>query len=158
MQANASGENNIQQAFAGTVAQRLHREEVLTDRQGMQEKVLCEGEALVNCYKFKYLGSIFTADGRDDIDIRRRIGMAVSRCGQLRFVLGASNITMETKMKIYRSAVGSLFTYGSEAWRLTEQKLRMLNGRMLATIHRSVTSTRSKGGNMHLLIVQGYPT
>ena len=37
--------------------------------------------------------------------------MAMSRCGQLRFVLDANNIKMSTKLKIYRCAVGSLFTY-----------------------------------------------
>ena len=72
-----------QQAFEGTVAQRLHTEEVLDERQALEDTVLCEGEALKNSYKFKYLGSMFSADDRDEIDIRRRIGMAVSRCGQL---------------------------------------------------------------------------
>ena len=67
-------------------------------------------------YKFKYLGFMFSADGREEVDTRRRIGMAVSRCGQLRFVMGAKNIKLKTKIKIHRCAVGSLFTYGSEAW------------------------------------------
>ena len=85
------------------------------ERQKAEETVLCEGVPLKNCFKFKYLGSMFSADGSEETDTRRRIGMAVSRCGQLRFVLGAKNIKLTTKMKIYRSAVGSLFTYGSEA-------------------------------------------
>ena len=59
----------------------MHTEEVLVERQKQEEKVYCEGKPLKNYYKFKYLDSMFTADGREDIDIRRRIGMAVSRCG-----------------------------------------------------------------------------
>ena len=46
---------------------------------------------------FRYLGCMFAADGRD-----RRIGMAVTRCGQLRFILGAENINLKTKMQIYK--------------------------------------------------------
>ena len=53
-----------QQQYEGTVTQRLHTEVVLTERQEQEPKVLCQGKALKNCYRFKYLGSIFTADGR----------------------------------------------------------------------------------------------
>lgn len=60
------------QTFAGTVAQRLHAEEALDERQALEDIVLCEGEALKNSYKFKYLGSMFSADGKDEIDIRSR--------------------------------------------------------------------------------------
>ena len=85
---------------------------------------------------------MFTSDGRDDVDIRRRIGMAVSRCGQLRFILGASHIKKSTKMKIYKTAVGSLFTYGSEAWGLNEANLRSLNGANAGCLHRFTGKSR----------------
>jgi len=68
--------------------------------------------------------------------------MAVTRCGQLRFILGAENIKMKTKMKIYKSAVGSLFTYGSEAWQLSEKCLRTLNGANASCLHRFSGKTR----------------
>ena len=89
---------------------------------------------------------MFTADGRDDVDTRRRIGMAVTRCGQLRFVLGATNIKMKTKMKIYKSAVGSLFTYGSEAWHLSEKCLRTLNGANAGCLHMYYTGSQASRG------------
>ena len=120
----------------------MHTEEVLDDRQKNEDVVLCEGKALKNSYKFKYLGSMFTADGTDEVDIRRRVGMAVSRCGQLRFVLGAENIKLRTKMQIYKSAVGSLFTYGSEAWNLSEKNLRALNGANAGCLQRFTGRTR----------------
>ena len=131
-----------EQTFTGTVAQRLHTDEVLKDRQRHEAKVKCGSGTLKNCYRFRYLGCMFTADGRDDVDTRRRIGMAVSRCGQLRFVLGAENIKMATKMIIYKSAVGSLFTYGSEAWCLSEKCLRSLNGANAGCLHRYTGKTR----------------
>ena len=85
---------------------------------------------------------MFTADGHDDVDTRRRIGMAVTRCGQLHFILGAENIARETKLRIYKSAVGSLFTYGSEAWCLNEKCLRTLNGANANCLHRFTGKTR----------------
>ena len=97
------------QNFVGTVAQSMHRDEVMKERQRLEEKVMCNNVPLKNCYTFKYLGSMFTADGHSDVDIKRRIGMAVSRCGQLRFILNAKNIKMKTKLKIY--VCGSIAIY-----------------------------------------------
>ena len=131
-----------EQQFEGTIAKKKHVEAVLTERQKLEVKVICEGKPLKNCFLFKYLGSMFAADGSEDADLKRRIGMATTRCGQLRFVLGASNIKMATKLKIYKCAVGSLFTYGSEAWNLSESTLRKLNGANAGCLHRFTGKTR----------------
>ena len=130
------------QRYEGTVAERLHTIATLKVRQKNEEAVVCEGEKLKNSYHFKYLGSMFAADGSDTVDLRRRIGMAMSRCGQLRFVLDSGNIKLSTKLKIYRCAVGSLFTYGNEAWRLTEANLRKLNGANASCLHRFTGKSR----------------
>ena len=128
MQEDASSMIIPSGCFHGTVAKRLHTVATLKERQRQESAVVCDGRTLKNTFHFKYLGSMFAADGTDEVDLRRRIGMAMSRCGQLRFILNANNIKMATKMKIYRCAVGSLFTYGNEAWSLSEQNLRKLNG------------------------------
>ena len=131
-----------EQSFAGTVANALHAEAVKEERQKQEGKVLCEGEQLKNCFQFKYLGSMFTADGSEDFDLRRRIGSAMSRSGQLRFILGAKNVSFATKMKIYRCAVGSLFTYGSEAWTLSDKTMRKLNGANASCLSRFTGKTK----------------
>ena len=69
--------------------------------------------------------------------------MAMSRCGQLRFVLGANNIKMSTKLKIYRCAVGSLFTYGNEAWCLHDANMRKLNGANASCLQRFTGKSRA---------------
>ena len=74
----------------------------------------CNRSALKVKFKFKYLGSIFSADGSHIYDVRRRIALAMARMGDLRHVFG-SKLKYATKMKIYKTAVCSLFTYGSEA-------------------------------------------
>ena len=103
----------------------------------------CEGKTLRNTFFFKYLGSIFAADGTQSADIDRRIGIASTRAGQLRHIFGSKHITMEVKLRLYGAAVCSLFSYGCEAWFLTDRALRKINGansRLLArftgrTIH-----------------------
>ena len=131
-----------EQQFEGTIAKQKHTAAVLAKRQQHEDKVICEGEPLKNCFTFKYLGSMFAADGTEEADLNRRVGMANTRCGQLRFVLGADNIKMSTKLKIYKCAVGSLFTYGSEAWNLSDKTLRKLNGANAGCLHRFTGKSR----------------
>ena len=71
---------------------------------------------------------MFAADGSQEHDIRRRIDIAQTRAGQLRHVLGNKLIDLNTRLRLYNAAVGSLLTYDSEAWTLTPKTLRMLNG------------------------------
>ena len=66
----------------------------------------------------------------------------MTRCGQLRQVLSSPSINLATKLKIYKCAVGSLFTYGNEAWELSEQCLRSLNGSNAGCLHRFTGKTR----------------
>ena len=86
---------------------------------------------------------MFAEDGTDDVDLRRRIGIATTRCDQLRFVLNANNVKLRTKLKIYRCAIGSLFTYyGSEAWCLNDENLRRLNRANASCLHRFTGKSR----------------
>ena len=107
------------QNFAGTEAERKTKEQQKDDQQKGRPTILCEGKPLKNCYLFKYLGSLFAADGSDNPDVRRRIGIAKTRAGQLRHVLGSKHIKIGAKIKLYNVAVVSLFTYGCEGWVLT---------------------------------------
>ena len=89
--------------------------------------MFCEVIELRNVFKFKYLGSIFAADGNQSYDVKRGIAMTTSRMGQLRHVFNA-NIGLGLKMKLYKTAVRSLFTYGSEVWYLDQETIAMING------------------------------
>ena len=63
----------------------------------------------------KYLGSIFTVDGSQTRDLKRRVALAMARCGALRQVFDSKALGLPLKLSIYKSAVTSLLTYGSEA-------------------------------------------
>ena len=115
------------QKFKGTKAAEKVKENKLEKQQQQRENVRCEGEKLKNVFRFKYLGSIFSADGDHKYDVRRRVGMAMARMGQLNQVF-SSGISFKLKMRLYKSAICSLFTYGSEAWHLDEKTAAILNG------------------------------
>ena len=60
-------------------------------------------------------------------DVKRRVALAMQRMGALRHVFNSS-IPLALKMKIYKTAICSLLTYGCEAWTLDEKTLAMING------------------------------
>ena len=53
--------------------------------------------------------------------------MVMARMGQLNQVF-SSGISFGLKLRLYKAAVCSLFTYGSEAWHLDEKTAAALNG------------------------------
>ena len=90
-----------------------------------------------NCWRFEYLGSIFTPDGSCMPDVLRRIAMAQQRHGKMRHIWKSSDLHPRLKMRLYVSSVVSIMVYGSEAWRLTADVKRAINGansKMVAAI------------------------
>ena len=70
------------------------RFEKLTEAQKAKAKVDCEGCKLKNVFNFKYLGSIFSADGEHKRDVDRRVTLAMSRCGELRHVFNSKDLPL----------------------------------------------------------------
>ena len=58
-----------EQNFTGTCVAKKVKTDKLDAVQRHKDKVLCEGSVLKNVFKFKYLGSIFAADGLSLIHI-----------------------------------------------------------------------------------------
>ena len=74
------------------------------------------------------MGSLFEAGGDNMPDVSRRIAMAKARFGKLRNLWSDNNLHLNLKLRLYRSSVCSILTYGSEAWYLTSSVTRALNG------------------------------
>ena len=147
-------ENN--QRFEGTVAKRLHTIATLKVRQEREATVTCDGEKLKNSFHFKYLGSMFAADGREEVDLRRRIGMAMSRCGQIRFALGARNIDVHQAQNLPmcgRIAV-HLRKRGLEPERSDPAEAKWSKRELFTQVHRQIKNRGVTTSNMHILIVQ----
>ena len=81
-----------------------------------------------NCWEFVYLGSAFTPDGSCMQDVLRRIAMAQQRHGKMRHIWKSKDLHPRLKMRLYISAVVSIMMYGSEAWRLTKEVVKKING------------------------------
>ena len=93
-------------------------------------------QPLDNLYQFKYLGSIFTADGDVIQDVEARIAMALQRWSSLRHLFLSPHLSLNIKVRLYSASVCSLIAFGSESWQFTPKVMRRINGvnsRMLAS-------------------------
>jgi len=140
--AKAHGRNDMtavtEQVYKGSLADKAVQERTLEENHEQRPTIYCEGKALENVFKFVYLGSVFAADGRQEYDIRVRIGKAMSRCGKLGHLFDSPALGPWLKVRLYTAAVVSLLTYGCESWILTEEvimrKLNGCNSQMLSRI------------------------
>ena len=99
--------------------------------------MFCEGKTLENLFLFKYLGSLFSANGEQSHDVDSRITKAKNRCVAFGKIFDCKKLSTELKVRLYVAAVCSLLTYGSETWDLsdkTRSKLNNANSIMLARV------------------------
>ena len=68
-------------------------------------------ETIKQVEKFKYLGSTITSDGRNDAEIKIRIGMAKDAFQKMEKVIKNKNITIETRNRILQWALRYSHTY-----------------------------------------------
>ena len=76
---------------------------------------------------FKFLGSMISNDGSLDKEIVSRISKASQALGRLRNrLLNHHNVTLNTKLKVYRAVVLSSLLYGCETWTVYRRHLKHL--------------------------------
>ena len=117
-----------QQDFNKRLADKAVQVKKFIKLQKCRTTIKCEGVPLDNVFKFKYLGSLFAADGGELYDVKARITKAQLRCGQLRSIFDSVDLSLHIKIRLYVAAVCSLLTYGSETWTLCEATARRING------------------------------
>ncbi|XP_063377554.1 uncharacterized protein LOC134664738 [Cydia fagiglandana] len=84
--------------------------------------------------KFKYLGSVLSADANVDMDVAHRVNVAWLRWRSLSGVLCDRRVPIKTKGKVYKTAVRPAMVYGAECWTIKqahEQKLHVNEMNML---------------------------
>ncbi|KAK3512562.1 hypothetical protein QTP70_017239, partial [Hemibagrus guttatus] len=91
-----------------------------------RKKVVCTlqvgGEVLPQVEEFKYLGILFTSEGRMDHEIDRRIGAAAAVMRSMyRSVVVKKELSRKAKLSIYQSIYVPTLTYGHELWVMTER-------------------------------------
>ena len=98
------------------------------EQQKLLPKVKWGDREAENQWRSKYLGSIFEAGGNQMHDVRTRIARARQRFGKMRHIWANKDLHRNLRMRLYKSSVCSILTYGSEAWRLTTAVKAALNG------------------------------
>uniref|UniRef100_A0A6Q2ZFL9 ribonuclease H n=1 Tax=Esox lucius TaxID=8010 RepID=A0A6Q2ZFL9_ESOLU len=80
------------------------------------------GECLPQVDEFKYLGVLFTSEGRMEREIDRRIGAASAVMRSMyRSVMVKKELSRKAKLSIYQSIYVPTLTYGHELWVMTER-------------------------------------
>ena len=90
--------------------------------------VTIEGQALENVYSFEYLGSRVQCDGDDMADVEYRINIAQSVFGSLSNIWTDHRLSSQMKIRLYQAAVCSTLTHACEAWTMTDEVSRKVNG------------------------------
>ncbi len=83
----------------------------------MSQAALFDGEPSEDVEKFKYLGSMFVANGQGIEEIRSRINLARFAFSRLQSCLWSRpEILLRTKDRVYQPAVRSILLSGCETW------------------------------------------
>ena len=103
--------------------------------------------------ELKYLGSTLTSDGTSNKEVEIRIAVATAAMTKLQEIW-KSKISLNTKIRLYRSLVLSIFLYGCETWTLyadTERRIQAFEMkcyrkilRVLYTEHRTNNDIREE--------------
>lgn len=86
-----------------------------------------EDDALKQVPTFKYLGSIFTEDGRSKEDVKQRIREAKSMFNNKKQLLCSNSLKLETKKALIKSCIWSTALYGSETWTIGKNEEKTIN-------------------------------
>ncbi|TWW53400.1 hypothetical protein D4764_0262180, partial [Takifugu flavidus] len=92
-------------------------EAMVLDRKKVECLLRVKEEILPQVEEFKYLGVLFTSEGRMEQEIDRRIGAASTVMRTLhRSVVVKRELSRKAKLSIYRSIFVPTLTYGHELW------------------------------------------
>ena len=82
---------------------------------------------------FKYMGSVFDANGGAEKDVNNRVKIAWSKWSETTGVMCDWSIPTKLKDKVYKTAIKPAMVYGAECWavRKKERKLHTTEMRML---------------------------
>ncbi|KAI3358259.1 hypothetical protein L3Q82_003257 [Scortum barcoo] len=92
-------------------------EAMVLDRKRVACPLQVGGEVLPQVEEFKYLGVLFTSEGKMEREIDRRIGAASAVMRSVyRTVVVKKELSRKAKLSIYRSIYVPTLTYGHELW------------------------------------------
>ncbi|KAK3518826.1 hypothetical protein QTP70_014865 [Hemibagrus guttatus] len=112
-------------------------EAMVLDRKKVACTLQVGGEVLPQVEEFKYLGVLFTSEGRMDREIDRRIGAAAAVMRSMyRSVVVKKELSQKAKLLIYQSIYVPTLTYGHELWVMTERVRSPIQAAEMSFLHR----------------------
>ncbi|CAM1293788.1 Uncharacterised protein r2_g303 [Pycnogonum litorale] len=112
-------------------------ETLLLSRRPGQCTLHVSGVPLKQVEKFKYLGVVFTSDGRQDIELDTRIAAAGAVMRQLqRSVLLRRELGVKTELVVFKSVFVPILIYGHEPWVMTERTRSRIRAAEMAFLGR----------------------
>ncbi|KAK3561342.1 hypothetical protein QTP86_030646 [Hemibagrus guttatus] len=151
---------------AGMRVSTSKSEAMVLDRKKVACTLQVGGEVLPQVEEFKYLGVLFTSEGRMDREIDRRIGAAAAVMRSMyRFFVVKKELSRKAKLLIYQSIYVPTLNYGHELWVMTERVrsriqaaemsfLRRVAGRSLRDRVRSSVTREELGVELLLLHIE----
>ncbi|TWW66958.1 hypothetical protein D4764_20G0009900, partial [Takifugu flavidus] len=107
---------------AGMKISTSKSEAMVLNRKKVECLLRVKEEILPQVEEFKYLGVLFTSEGRMEQDIDRRIGAASAVMRTLHWsIVVKRELSHKAKLLIYQSIFVPTLTYGHELWRLGEK-------------------------------------
>ncbi|KAK3555547.1 hypothetical protein QTP86_021786, partial [Hemibagrus guttatus] len=106
---------------AGMRVSTSKSEAMVLDRKKVACTLQVGGEILPQVEEFKYLGVLFTSEGRMDHEIDRQIGAAAAVMRSMyQAVVVKKELRRKAKLSIYQSIYVPTLTYGHELWVMTK--------------------------------------
>ena len=104
------------------VPSKLKEKNLQINKTKSEEYVIKRGgeETWKNC---KYLGSFLDTDK----DINRRKILATNTYNQLKYIFDNKKTSKQTKLRIFKSHIESIFTYNCELWTLTKKQEEIID-------------------------------
>ncbi|CAM1332352.1 Uncharacterised protein r2_g4147 [Pycnogonum litorale] len=110
---------------------------LLLSRRPGQCTLHVSGVPLKRVEKSKYLGVVFTSDGKQDIELDTRIAAAGVVMRQLqRSVLLSRELGVKAKLAVFKSVFVPILTYGHEPWVMTERTRSRIEAAEMAFLRR----------------------
>ena len=115
---------------AGNLSVSLKKTEVLVvGGDGSEDSVQYQGSILKSVSDFVYLGSSLSRSCHVHVEIGRRLALARTKFQSLKTVLWKrKEVSLCTKVRVFRATVLSRLLYGAECWPLTAADLARLEG------------------------------
>ena len=125
----------------------LQERDLFVNKDKTETEVVSRG-GTTEWKNIKFLGSLLDTES----DINRRKGLAICACNTYQDILYKNKNSLNTKLRVFRAYVASIFLYNSEVWTLTvklNHKIDVFQRTLLRRILKIKWSRRLSNSNLY---------